>query len=617
VDNLDELNETEKVVYRWRGHRRQPLSSDTPPDVLIRRELQNPVRATYNPRNVECLMAVLERTKGLEVNSLDKKTGEAPLHSLVKRERRDRVGVVLALLVHSDADIHLKTWRGATPLHLAVETGDAFLVKTLLAFGANINEQGLNDFTPLDLAIHCQCSEVETVLLEHGAKGSAKLIVLQQQPSVVPHLYSFDQSLSRPCHGQRLKTCDRLQEYIQRRGTAKLYQELENYVNQRLSLSLSLGRNGADELMAIAHQQKEMQHFNKTLKKKSPRDNPILAGLEGGSRLLFLDGGGMKGLSQIEALIQLEEATGRKTTELFDWIVGTSTGGIIALALVYAKLPLSRVRQLYFRLKNKVFANARFGVVYSAQELEKILREVFGDMTMDQVLQPKVLVAAVDKSTTNPELRFFNNCFGDGFDEELVWKVGRYTSASPIFFGEFENYVDGGVLANNPCDCGLTAIQNFYRLQGERLLISMVISIGTGQYPPEELGKVDAQEFLFFGKHWFKLGRLMDRATNLISLLSNALVNSELVAKNCKSRCEELGIPYFRLSPKLNTVVAAGETDNEKLVDMILQTKLQVKDQGLNDIVQTLILTAEYSRRILASGGGTPSCSTITESSQD
>lgn len=29
----------------------------------------------------------------------------------------------------------------------------------------------------------------------------------------------------------------------------------------------------------------------------------------------------------------------------------------------------------------------------------------------------RVLVAAVDKSTTNPELRFFNNCFGDGFDE--------------------------------------------------------------------------------------------------------------------------------------------------------------------------------------------------------
>ena len=73
------------------------------------------------------------------------------------------------------------------------------------------------------------------------------------------------------------------------------------------------------------------------LLQRSPKDNPVLAGLEGGSRLLFLDGGGIKGLSQIEALIQLEEATGRKITELFDWIVGTSTGGVIALALVYGE----------------------------------------------------------------------------------------------------------------------------------------------------------------------------------------------------------------------------------------------------------------------------------------
>ena len=34
----------------------------------------------------------------------------------------------------------------------------------------------------------------------------------------------------------------------------------------------------------------------------------------------------------------MEEATGRKITELFDWIVGTSTGGLIALALVYGEL---------------------------------------------------------------------------------------------------------------------------------------------------------------------------------------------------------------------------------------------------------------------------------------
>ncbi len=56
-----------------------------------------------------------------------------------------------------------------------------------------------------------------------------------------------------------------------------------------------------------------------------------------GSRILCLDGGGVKGLVQIELLRQLEEKTGKKVIELFDWIVGTSTGGIIALTLVYGK----------------------------------------------------------------------------------------------------------------------------------------------------------------------------------------------------------------------------------------------------------------------------------------
>ena len=58
---------------------------------------------------------------------------------------------------------------------------------------------------------------------------------------------------------------------------------------------------------------------------------------EGGSRILFLDGGGVKGLLQIEILMQIEEKTERKITDLFDWIVGTSTGGIIALGLVYGE----------------------------------------------------------------------------------------------------------------------------------------------------------------------------------------------------------------------------------------------------------------------------------------
>ena len=107
---------------------------------------------------------------------------------------------------------------------------------------------------------------------------------------------------------------------------------------------------------------------------------------------------------------------------------------------------------------------------------------------------------------------------------ELVWKVARYTSAGPLFFKEFENYVDGGVLANNPSNQGLARIQSFHHNLHKKLPIALVVSVGTGIYPPETLGRVDAQDFLFFGRHWLDFTEhIKARAGNLISLLTNAV----------------------------------------------------------------------------------------------
>lgn len=78
-------------------------------------------------------------------------------------------------------------------------------------------------------------------------------------------------------------------------------------------------------------QQKELLKYKRTGQEKKPCSFNV----NEGSRILFLDGGGIRGLIQIEMLEQLEKKTGRKVTELFDWIIGTSTGGIVALALVY------------------------------------------------------------------------------------------------------------------------------------------------------------------------------------------------------------------------------------------------------------------------------------------
>jgi calcium-independent phospholipase A2 len=39
--------------------------------------------------------------------------------------------------------------------------------------------------------------------------------------------------------------------------------------------------------------------------------------------------------------------------------------------------------------------------------------------------------------------------------------VARYTSAAPVMFTESDNYVDGGIKANNPTTYGLAEIQSF------------------------------------------------------------------------------------------------------------------------------------------------------------
>lgn len=57
-----------------------------------------------------------------------------------------------------------------------------------------------------------------------------------------------------------------------------------------------------------------------------------------GVRVLCLDGGGVRGLVQLEILRQIEERVpGKSICDMFDYIVGTSTGGIIALAMVYGR----------------------------------------------------------------------------------------------------------------------------------------------------------------------------------------------------------------------------------------------------------------------------------------
>ena len=50
-------------------------------------------------------------------------------------------------------------------------------------------------------------------------------------------------------------------------------------------------------------------------------------------RILSIDGGGIRGIIPAMVIAHIEKQMGRPAHELFDLMVGTSTGGILALGL--------------------------------------------------------------------------------------------------------------------------------------------------------------------------------------------------------------------------------------------------------------------------------------------
>ena len=74
-------------------------------------------------------------------------------------------------------------------------------------------------------------------------------------------------------------------------------------------------------------------------------------------RVLSIDGGGIRGIIPALVIAHLEQKTGQPASELFDLIVGTSTGGMLALGLALptdgdgnraANRPLSDRQRLSF-----------------------------------------------------------------------------------------------------------------------------------------------------------------------------------------------------------------------------------------------------------------------------
>lgn len=216
-------------------------------------------------------------------------------------------------------------------------------------------------------------------------------------------------------------------------------------------------------------------------------------------RILSIDGGGIRGIIPVLLLERLGLETGTPNwLDSVDLVAGTSTGGLIALALAAGK-SLAEIRDVYVTKGAEIFDRSLWrlithlgsliGAKYDLANLENVVRPFFGEHARLVDLKKRVLIASFDLDsggrspshrTWKPKL-FHNFPLDPGNDgKEFVYKTALYTSAAPTYFPPSDGYVDGGVYAANPSMCALAQTQDPRIRECPAIEDVVLLSLGTG-----------------------------------------------------------------------------------------------------------------------------------------
>lgn len=304
-------------------------------------------------------------------------------------------------------------------------------------------------------------------------------------------------------------------------------------------------------------------------------------------KVLSIDGGGIKGLYSAKILEQFEERFKCRIADYFDLICGTSTGGLIALALSL-KIPVSEVSNLYYSRGKQIFKKRSnisslvkqlfLSSKYDNKELEKALQEMFGNRTLADS-QCLLCIPAFSLTDGRPFIFKYDHPEGDlRRDNKTKYvDVALATSAAPTYLPiitiknyDYRQFTDGGVYANNPTLIGVTEAFRYFVGKDKKFQQLMVMSIGSLEPNPGR--RVVA-------KH----GRsVLDWNKDLIATFfeGQASITSyfvETLAQHSNSPFEYFRIPGAALSPEQSQIINLDNTSTEAL--NIMSGK--GKDQGL------------------------------------
>lgn len=192
-------------------------------------------------------------------------------------------------------------------------------------------------------------------------------------------------------------------------------------------------------------------------------------------QILSLDGGGVKGVFTAAVLAVIEEDLNVRIADHFDLIVGTSTGGIIAIGLGLGLRP-AEILNFYESYGPKIF-KSYFGwqflrwfvrSKYPQRALKASLRseDVFGERLFGESAK-RLVIPSYSLTKDQPYLFRTPHCEHLRQDWKVeAWKVALATSAAPTYFPVSNEiggirHIDGGIWANNPTMVGIVEAHRF------------------------------------------------------------------------------------------------------------------------------------------------------------
>ncbi|HZD26643.1 MAG TPA: patatin-like phospholipase family protein [Alphaproteobacteria bacterium] len=304
-------------------------------------------------------------------------------------------------------------------------------------------------------------------------------------------------------------------------------------------------------------------------------------------RVLALDGGGIRGVISATIVAYLEDQAQCAAADLFDLVVGTSTGGILSLGLTVPdaagrpKFSARDLATLYVDNGRRIFQpwGARdldtkvedfvaehlahlevpgsgtlfdhvegkpvpwwrglFHPKYSADGLEAFLQQQLGESARLSGPVAGTHVAANSYALGRNSLQMFRSWEAQrsSAHDFPMWAVGRATSAAPTFFPPAAltsidgattlHCIDGAVAVNDPVLVGYAEASHLQRaLAGSAASAPiLVVSVGTGAPPDEAIRYDKVKDAGILG--WFING-LMDVLIDGPNVAANRLAETVL-----------------------------------------------------------------------------------------